>query len=59
MANGGDNQDVPPTAAELRERALRARRLARGYLKEADRRTLNEMADELEAKAAALERNRK
>ena len=47
--------NVPMTVAELREQAALARRLVRGLSGEPDRRHFRELADELEAEAAALE----
>jgi hypothetical protein len=52
----GYSQDEPVTAASLREQALRARRLACGYLSEADRHLLRQIADKKEAEAAELEK---
>jgi hypothetical protein len=44
------------SAAELRERAARARRLITALILEADQHLLREYAEELEARAADLER---
>jgi hypothetical protein len=49
--------DEPPSAAELRARAERARALANGLLpNDETARRLRQVADELEAEANALER---
>ena len=49
--------DEPPSAAELRARAERARALANGLLpNDETARRLRQVADELEAEADALER---
>jgi len=45
------------SAAELRERAARARRLITALIQGADQHSLREYAKELEARAAALERD--
>jgi hypothetical protein len=50
---------VPTTAAKLREQAALARRLVRGVSSEADRRSLRELADQLEAEAEAAALDKK
>ena len=55
MMQGPNIQNEPVTAATLRERALRARRLSRGWLTDADRRLFIDLANRLEAEAAELE----
>ena len=47
--------DMPPSPAELRDQAARARRYARVLAGDEAAKRLDELADELEAKAAALE----
>ena len=56
MPRGGADQGKPVTAATLRAKAMRARRLADHLTDEADRQAFLTMADELEAQAAELER---
>ena len=53
----GYSQDEPVTAASLREQALRARRLACGYLSEADRHLLRQIADKKEAENSRANRS--
>ena len=48
--------DRPESAAGLRERAAHIRRLATELVWDGDRNVLHELADELEARASALER---
>ena len=58
-AMSNDEQDAPSeteTAAGLRHRAYRARRLARGLTHAGDQEKLLSFADELETRAAALDR---
>jgi hypothetical protein len=50
---------VSMTSATLREQAALARRLARGVSSEADRRSLRELADQLEAEAEAAALDKK
>lgn len=58
MPKGGPNPpDVPKSAAELRERAAHIPRLAIELVWEGDREVLRELADELEERAATLERH--
>jgi hypothetical protein len=47
--------DRPQSATELRERAAHIRRLATELVWDGDRNVLHELADELEARASALE----
>lgn len=55
--SGDSEPDRPKTAAELRKRAAHIRSLSVEMVWEGDREVLRDLADELEARAAALERN--
>jgi hypothetical protein len=54
---GSDAANRRKAAAKLREQAARARRLADGMISVTDRRILTELAEQLEAEAAELDRD--
>jgi hypothetical protein len=59
MPRGSAEPERPRMAAALREQAAQARRLARSVTSDKDRRALNEIAKQLDADAAELERSEK
>jgi hypothetical protein len=55
MSQGSGRDEVPNTAADVRRLASRVRRLMGELIFDADRDQLRELAEELEARASAME----
>jgi hypothetical protein len=55
MSQGDGTDEVPPTAADILRLASRVRRLMGELIFDADRDHLREFAEELEARASAME----